>query len=72
MTIFTSDMIIAKKTSPLLLTIPIIIYRTLFARVRPDQIGHSSGCKKDFPMFSQNAGWKSKIFKVKSAVTKSC
>ena len=42
MTIIASDMTIAKKTSPLLLTIPIIIYRTLFARIRPDRIGHSS------------------------------
>ena len=42
MTIITSDMIISKKTCQLLLTIPIIIYRTLFARIRPDRIGHSS------------------------------
>ena len=38
-TIITSDMIISKKTSQLLLTIPIKIYRTLFARIRPDANG---------------------------------
>ena len=32
MTIITSDMIISKKTSQLLLTIPNEIYRTLFIR----------------------------------------
>ena len=32
MTIITSDMIISKKTSQLLLTIPIEIYRTSFIR----------------------------------------
>ena len=41
MTIITSDMIIAKKTSQLLLMIPIIIYKALFARIRPDRIVHS-------------------------------
>ena len=42
MTIITSDMMISKKTSQLLLTIPIEMYRTLFARIRPDRIKHSS------------------------------
>ena len=49
MTIMTSDIIISKKTSQLLLTIPIQIYRTLFARIRPDRIGHLSCVKKRFP-----------------------
>ena len=42
MTIITSDMIISNKTNQLLLKIPIKIYRTLLARIRPDGIGHSS------------------------------
>ena len=71
MTIITSDMIISKKTSQLLLTILISIYRTLFARIKPDRIRPSSWCKKYFTPFFWNVGLKSKIFKVKSAVMKS-
>ena len=38
MTVITSDMIIFKKTSKLLLTIQILVFRTSFARIRPGRI----------------------------------
>ena len=71
MTIITSDMILSKKTSRLLLTVPIKIIRLYLPEQGQTELDIQVDVKTNFPMFFLNAGWKSKILKVKSAVMKS-